>query len=210
MAAGNGGHKSFFRIDASRVGIRNRDDVWGRRSVHAEAPVKRPSVFARILSTQEPVTRPLPTDFCRMFSHFRKLPCARRICTPLNRNNAQMALLVEALPNACQSHREPRSRIDVFFLNAVRFTRICRSVPHRLVALLCPRACRMRLPPARCAPPLCPPTSRTVIGGLPEHWLLIRRRISTPARRFRLPSSQPPLGTESMWRQSGGRRCTRP
>jgi threonine dehydratase len=42
-------------------------------------------------------------------------------------------------------------------------------------------------------------TSRTATGGLPEYWVLIRRKISTPARRFRQPSSQPPLGTESMW-----------
>ncbi len=41
-------------------------------------------------------------------------------------------------------------------------------------------------------------TSRTVTGGLPPYWSLMRRRISTPASRFRHPSSHPPLGTESI------------
>jgi hypothetical protein len=39
-------------------------------------------------------------------------------------------------------------------------------------------------------------TSRTVSGGVPSS--AIRRSTSTPAITFRLPSSQPPFGTESM------------
>ena len=42
-------------------------------------------------------------------------------------------------------------------------------------------------------------TRRIVMGGLPLNCVLMRRRISKPASTFKQPSSQPPLGTESMW-----------
>ena len=42
-----------------------------------------------------------------------------------------------------------------------------------------------------------PPPTLIVIGGVP--WLAIRRSTSTPANTLRQPSSQPPLGTLSMW-----------
>ena len=56
-----------------------------------------------------------------------------------------------------------------------------------------------RLRPNRAPSSSAQSTSRTVVGGLPAYRVLIWRRISTPARMFRQPSSQPPLGTESMW-----------
>ena len=36
------------------------------------------------------------------------------------------------------------------------------------------------------------------MGGFPAYCALIRRRIARPASKFKAPSSQPPLGTESM------------
>jgi hypothetical protein len=77
MAARNGGHKRLFRIDASRVRVRNRYDVRRWRSGHREPAVKGPDVLARILPAQKPITGPLPTNCCRVFSHLRN-PTMRR------------------------------------------------------------------------------------------------------------------------------------
>src|ERR1700733_13614846 len=55
-----------------------------------------------------------------------------------------------------------------------------------------------RLLPKRAPSSSAQSTRRTVTGGLPLYWELIRRKISTPARTFKQPSSQPPLGTESI------------
>src|SRR5580658_6812748 len=84
-----------------------------------------------------------------------------------------------------------------------------------------PRASsRLRLPeqadePKRLLPKRAPSSSaqstrRTVTGGWPEYWSLMRRRISTPARTFRQPSSHPPLGTESRWPPMSSARSERP
>ena len=55
-----------------------------------------------------------------------------------------------------------------------------------------------RLLPKRAPSSSAQSTRRTVTGGRGPYWAWIRRRISSPARTFRHPSSQPPLGTESM------------
>src|SRR3984957_1203190 len=84
-----------------------------------------------------------------------------------------------------------------------------------------PRASsRLRLPeqaddPKRLFPKRAPSSSaqstkRTVTGGWPAYWSLMRRRISTPARTFRQPSSHPPLGTESRWPPMSSARSERP
>src|SRR6266404_2297441 len=56
-----------------------------------------------------------------------------------------------------------------------------------------------RLLPNRAPSSSAQSTRRTVTGGLPLYWALMRLRISTPARTLRQPSSQPPFGTESVW-----------
>src|SRR5580658_11211471 len=67
-----------------------------------------------------------------------------------------------------------------------------------------------RLLPKRAPSSSAQSTRRTVTGGWPANCSLMRRRISTPARTLRQPSSHPPLGTESMWPPRSRARSERP
>ena len=102
---------------------------------------------------------------------------------------------------SCRPHSFTFSKSIPCSLSAVR--QAIPSLSVRLRASFMSRCPEQAEEPKRLFPKRAPSSSaqstrRTVIGGFPLDSALIRRRISRPASVFREPSSQPPLGTESM------------